>query len=166
MPRHPIETLLSRLRETHQVYRGLLKVAEDKKTHILQNELEGLRADIEAEETLSRKGADLNAVCDDLRGECLRSLGRDDEAGTLEELTRLLPAEWREPFEEERSGLKSTLRKLRDCNRMNMALVNSSLDLMEGLLAALFGTETVSTYGRRGKRTRTGAAAHALNAKA
>ena len=165
MPRNPIQTLLDRLQDTHEVYRRLLTIAEEKKTHILGNDLDSLRADIEAEETLSRKGADLNAVCDELRGECLRALGRQDGAGTLEDLTRLLPADRRKPLEQERGGLKDTLRKLRDRNRMNMALVNSSLDVMEGLLSAMFGTETVSTYGRRGRRTRSGPPARALNAR-
>ena len=166
MPRDPIETLLDNLRETHDVYRRLLTVAEKKKTHILQNDIEGIRADIQAEETLSRKGAGLNAACDDLRRECSRSMGDGDDVPTLETLGSLLPTERREPFEEERRALKGTLRELRDRNRTNMVLVNNSLGLMEGLLAAMFGTETVSTYGRRGNRTRGGMPVRALNAKA
>lgn len=161
-----LDSLLNNLRETHGVYRRLLDVAEEKKAHILASDLDGLREDLEAEATLAEKGAGLNAARDELHRHCCETFHVDTGGRMLEDLSEFLPDDWRGPFDEERSGLRKTLETLRDRNRMNMVLVNNSLELMEGLLAAMSGTETVRTYGRRGKRVNGGPPVRALDAKA
>ena len=64
-----------------------------------------------------------------------------------------MPPDWARRFHDERDALRRTLDRLLRVNRANVVLVNNSLKLMRGLLAALFGAEQVSAYGRRGVRS-------------
>ncbi len=166
MAHEVMKRLLINLQTTNKVYERLLEVAERKQQHILHNEIERLREDIEHEEALAGSGADLNMEREQLHRQCQAQLNAGPQAGTLDELCRHMPEPWHMRFEEARTGLRQTLQELHNVNRVNTALVNNSIELMEGLLAALFDTEPAATYGPRGRRAVLELPARALNAKA
>jgi len=166
MPHDVLERLLANLLETHGVYKRLLGIAEQKQEHILQNDTDCLREDLQAEAELAGRGAQLNAEREDLHRRCCNSLSSPTEVATLEDLCQYMPAEWHERFELERKGLRRTLERLHGVNRVNVSLVNSSLEFMEGLLAALFDTERISAYGHTGIRDRAEIPVRTLDASA
>ena len=166
MPHDTLETLLDNLRKTHRVYSQLLDIAERKQTHILQNDTASLRLDLKDEETLSSEGSRLTSERDRIHEVCREELEADDTANTLESLSRYMPEAWHTPFNRERAALKDTLGRLQKVNRVNVALVNNSIELMDGLLSALFGTEPVAAYGPRGGRVKRAVRVHSLNASA
>lgn len=160
-----LERLLNNLQETHKVYTRLLEVAERKQNHILNHETENLKADLKVEEGLAGAGTGLNAEREEMHGRCRAMLNLREGGNTLEELCRFLPHQWRQRFLVERQDLRKTLERLHSVNRMNVALVNHSLELMEGLLSALFDAEPVCAYGPDGIRTRADWARRALDAR-
>jgi len=147
------QRLLANLQTTHRVYQQLLELAEKKRTHIVANDIEALRADISAEERLAAEGATLGAERESLHRQCCVALDVRKPGSKLEDLCRAMPPEWARRFQRERDTLRRTLDRLLRVNRANVVLVNNSLKLMRGLLAALFGAEQVSAYGRRGVRS-------------
>ena len=161
-----MEDLLGNLQETHRTYWELLNVADRKRTHILQNDIENLREDLRAEESFADEGARLSGLREGMHRQCRDLLNAGEGVETLDDLCRFMPAEWNDRFEEERAGLRKTIESLREVNRVNMTLVNNSLELMDGLLAALFDAEPISTYGPRGLRTRTRVQVRSLDARA
>ena len=166
MPSEVLNQLLANLRETHKVYASLLEIAEQKQQHILHNDIAGLRKDLQLEERLAGEGTRLSGERRAVHRRSCIALNAPESTEALEDLCRYMPAPWRDRFEAKRTDLRRTLERLHSVNRMNVSLVNSSLDLMEGLLAALFGTERVSAYGRTGVRAPTQVPARALDAKA
>ena len=149
------QRLFANLQTTHQVYQQLLELAEKKRAHIIANDIEELRADLAAEERLAAEGATLGAERESLHRQCCAALEVRAQGSKLEDLCRAMPPEWARRFQRERDGLRRTLDRLLRVNRANVVLVNNSLQLMRGLLAALFGAEQVSAYGRRGVRSET-----------
>jgi len=166
MSRDPLRRLLANLHATRRVYADLLRAAQRKQNHILASDIRELRRDLEAEERLAGEGARLNAEREQLHRLCCRSLGLGQEVRTLEGLCRFLPQQWRERFQAQRRDLLDIQRRLQDVNRMNVALVNNCLELMEGLLAALFDVEPVSAYGPRGVRRKAELPARSLDTRA
>jgi hypothetical protein len=162
MPDNPLERLLINLQTAHKVYRHLLDLAERKRLHIIQNDLAALRRDIEAEQRLAAAGASLNVEREALHRECCAALRVRPSAQTphgaaskLDDLLSAVPKETAQRFSRERAALRRTLEQLLRANRANAFLVNNSLDLMQGLLNALFGGEKICTYGPRGSLART-----------
>jgi hypothetical protein len=162
MPGNPQERLLINLQTAHKVYQHLLELAERKRLHIVHNDLEALRRDIESEQRLAAAGASLNTEREALHRECCATLRVKARAAspqgatpTLEDLCQALPQEIAGRFARERAALRKTLEQLFRANRANAFLVNNSLDLMQGLLAALFGGEKIYAYGPKGARART-----------
>ena len=149
------QRLLANLQATHEVYRQLLELAEKKRAHILTNDVEALRADLKAEERLSAEGASLGVARESLHGRCCAALNVRAPGSKLEDLCLAMPPDWARRFQRERDALRRTLDRLLRVNRANVVLVNHSLQLMRGLLAALFGAEEVSAYGPRGVRSET-----------
>jgi len=154
MPRDAFERLLANLRKTRQTYARLLELGEAKQRHILCNDVEKLGELLRREESLVADGARLNEERGELHRLCRRRLAGSPSAETLSELCRHLPPYWRERFGAERDRLLETQRRLQQVNRTNVMLVNNSLALLQGLLAALFDVEPVSAYGPRGGRRR------------
>jgi len=173
MPDNPLERLFINLQTAHKVYAHLLELAERKRLHIVQNDLEALRRDIEAEQRLAAAGASLNAERELLHRECCAALrikgpakAPQGPAAKLEDLCAAMPREMAQRFSRERAALCRTLERLLRANRVNAFLVNNSLDLMQGLLNALFGGEKICAYGPRGVRTRTEYSVRALDTRA
>ena len=173
MPGNPQERLLVNLQAAHQVYQHLLELAERKRLHIVHNDLEALRRDIEAEQRLAAMGASLNSEREALHRECCAALHVKagakaplGAAATLEDLCRAMPQELAQRFSRQRVALRRTLEQLLRANRANAFLVNNSLDLMQGLLTALFGGEKIYAYGPRGARTRTEYSMRSLDTQA
>ena len=173
MPDNPLERLLINLQTAHKVYAHLLELAERKRLHIVHNDLEALRRDIEAEQRLAAAGASLNAEREVLHRECCAALrvkarakAPQDAAAKLEELCAAMPKEMAQRFSRERAALCRTLEQLLRANRANAFLVNNSLDLMQGLLNALFGGEKICAYGPRGSRARTEYSVRSLDTQA
>ncbi len=166
MSRDPLHRLLGNLQTTRQVYSELLAVAERKQKNIMENDIEGLRKDLDTEERLAGQGARLNSDRTELHRLCQKRLGVGKDAETLEALCRLMPPDWRDKFRTEREDLLQTQRRLHSINKMNVALVNSCLELMEGLLAALFDLEPISAYGPRGIRKKAELPARSLDTRA
>ena len=77
-----------------------------------------------------------------------------------------MPRVWHERFQKERLALRRTLEKLHEVNRVNVMLVNNSLEMMEGLLSAIFNTESTAAYGRNGIRARPELVRGSLDARA
>jgi len=77
-----------------------------------------------------------------------------------------MPREMAQRFSSERAALCRTLEQLLRANRANAFLVNNSLDLMQGLLNALFGGEKICAYGPRGSRARTEYSVRSLDTQA
>lgn len=166
MPHDVLEDLLGNLRKTNRVYASLLDVARQKQTHILGNHIEELREDLSTEGRLAEDGTRLNTERKAIHRECRGLLNAGVGVETLEDLCRFMPAEWHDRFAEERKGLRHTLESLQDVNRINVALVNNSLSLMEGLLTALFDTVPVTTYGPRGLRAKSELQVRSLDTRA
>ena len=166
MRHNALDRMLENLRESRETYASLLEVAEQKQQHILANDIEGLRADLKSEEQLAGEGTRLNTEREELHAECRRILHARPGARTIEDLCEYLPPEWHERFRTERAGLRETVERLRRVNRANVSLVNNSLHLLDGLLAAVFGTERTSAYGPRGERSQTRIPVRTLNASA
>lgn len=154
------------LQATGRVYARLLEVAEQKQKHILQNDIEQLREDLRQEEQLANEGATLDAQRDTLHARCRAQLNVTEGGATLHDLCAHMPAPWKERFQAERQALRETLERLHEANRLNVALVNNSLDLMKGLLSALFDAEPTAAYERNGLRTGMDVSGRALNASA
>jgi hypothetical protein len=173
MPDNPLERLLINLQTAHKVYRRLLELAERKRLHIVQNDLEALRRDIESEQRLAAAGASLNAEREALHRECCAALrvrapakAPPGAAAKLEDLCAAMPREMAQRFSSERTALCRTLEQLLRANRANAFLVNNSLDLMQGLLNALFGGEKTCVYGPKGSRARTEYSVRSLDTQA
>ena len=173
MPGSPQERLLVNLQAAHKVYQHLLELAEKKRLHIVHNDLEALRRDIESEQRLAAMGAALNTEREALHRECCAALRVKPPAkppqgavATLDDLCRAMPQELAQRFSLQRAALRQTLEQLRRANRVNAVLVNNSLDLMQGLLAALFGGDKINAYGPRGARTRTEYSMRSLDTQA
>jgi hypothetical protein len=173
MPDTPLERLFINLQTAHKVYQRLLDLAERKRRHIIQNDLEALRRDIEAEQRLAAAGASLNVEREALHRECCATLRVRPPIRTpqgaalkLEDLCAAMPRETAQRFARERAALCRTLEQLLRANRANAFLVNNSLDLMQGLLNALFGGEKIAAYGPRGARGRTEYAVRSLDTQA
>lgn len=154
------------LQATTRVYARLLEVAETKQQHIMANDIERLREDLRLEEQLAGEGAALDAQREALHTRCRAALNVGEGGETLHDLCAAMPAPWKERFQAERQKLRETLERLHAANRLNVTLVNNSLDLMKGLLSALFGAEPVAAYGRTGVRTGVDISGRALNARA
>jgi FlgN protein len=150
MPHETLKRLLINIETSNKIHERLLEVAERKQQHLLTNDVDGLRDDLQDEQGLATDGAHLNVEREELHALCLRRLQAPTSVKKLEQLCAIMPGEWPERFGPARARLRSTVEKLRDVNRMNMVLVNNSIDLMQGLLGALYQTEAVPTYGRRG----------------
>jgi len=173
MPDNPLERLLINLQTAHKVYQRLQELAERKRLHIVQNDLEALRRDIEAEHRLAAAGASLNVERESLHRECCAALRVRPPAGSpqgsppkLDDLFAAMTRETAQRFSRERTALRGTLEKLLRANRANAFLVNNSLDLMQGLLNALFGGERTSAYGPKGSRARTEYSVRSLDTQA
>lgn len=173
MPDNPLEHLLLNLQTAHKVYQRLLALAERKRLHIVQNDLEALRQDIESEQRLAAAGAGLNTERDLLHRECCAALrvrprvpGPQGAAAKLEDLCAAMSGEMAQRFSRERAALCRTLEQLLRANRANAFLVNNSLDLMQGLLNALFGGEKICAYGPKGSRARTEYSVRSLDTQA
>jgi flagellar biosynthesis/type III secretory pathway chaperone len=173
MPENPLERLLINLQTARKVYERLLELAEKKRLHIVQNDLAALRRDIETEQRLAGAGASLNTERDALHRECCAALrvkarakAPQGAAAKLEDLCAAMPREMAQRFSVERAALCRTLEQLLRANRTNAFLVNNSLDLMQGLLNALFGGEKICAYGPRGSRARTEYSVRSLDTQA
>jgi len=166
MHHNALDKLFENLRESRKTYASLLQVAEQKQQHILENDIEGLRADLQIEEALAAEGTRLNAERDELHTHCRMILNTGPDTRTIEDLCKYMPAEWHERFETARISLRETLERLHSVNRANVSLVNNSLHLLDGLLSAVFGTERTSAYGRRGERSQTRIPVRTLDASA
>ena len=158
--------LLINLETTCEVYARLLDVAKRKQQHIMHNEVNALREDIQEEEILATGGVDLNTEREQLHRKCSDLLAPGAEADTLDRLCRHMTEPWHTRFRDVRARLKQTVRQLHEANQMNAVLVNNSIELMNGLLAALFDTEPVGAYAPRGKRTTTELPIRTLDARA
>jgi flagellar biosynthesis/type III secretory pathway chaperone len=173
MPDNPLERLLINLQTAHKVYQRLLELAERKRLHIVQNDLEALRRDIESEQRLAAAGASLSVERESLHRECCAALrvrppaqAPRGTAAKLDDLCRAMSKEMIERFSRERGALRRTLEQLLRANRANAFLVNNSLDLMQGLLNALFGGEKTCAYGPKGSRARTEYSVRSLDTQA
>jgi len=166
MHHNALDQLLENLQKSRKTYGSLLEVAEQKQHHILDNDIEGLRADLQSEEDLAGEGTRLNMERDELHTQSRRILNARPDARTIEDLCEYMPPEWHKRFETERVGLRQTLERLHSVNRTNVSLVNNSLHLLDGLLSAVFGTERTSAYGRRGERSQTRIPVRTLDASA
>jgi flagellar biosynthesis/type III secretory pathway chaperone len=173
MPDNPQERLLINLQAAEKVYQRLIELAEKKRLHIVHNDLDALRQDIEAEQRLAAMGASLNTEREVLHRECCAALrvkarapARAGALATLEDLCRAMPQEMAERFSRQRATLRRTLEQLLRANRANAFLVNNSLDLMQGLLAALFGGNKIHAYGPKGARARTEYSVRSLDTQA
>jgi flagellar biosynthesis/type III secretory pathway chaperone len=173
MPENPLERLFINLQTAHKVYQHLLDLAEKKRQHIVQNDLAALRLDIEAEQRLAAAGASLNVERESLHRECCAALrvqpiirAGQSTAAKLNDLCAAMPKEMAQRFSRERTALCRTLEQLHRANRANAFLVNNSLDLMQGLLNALFGGEKICAYGPRGSRARTEYSVRSLDTQA
>ncbi len=173
MPDNPLERLLINLQTAHKVYARLLELAERKRQHIVHNDLEALRKDIESEQRLAAAGASLNIEREALHRACCAALrvnpppkAPQGAPAKLEDLCAAMPGELAQRFSRERAALCRTLERLLRANRANAFLVNNSLDLMQGLLNALFGGEKICAYGPKGARRPTEYAVRALDTQA
>ncbi len=173
MPDNPLERLLINLQTARKVYERLLELAERKRQHIVHNDLEALRKDIESEQRLAAAGASLNTEREALHRDCCAALRvkarrRRPRAPRPSSRTcaRPCPGKWRSVSSRERTALCRTLEQLLRANRANAFLVNNSLDLMQGLLNALFGGEKICAYGPKGARSRTEYSVRALDTQA
>ena len=173
MPGSPQERLLMNLQAAHKVYQHLVELAEEKRLHIVRHDLEALRQDIESEQRLAGMGAALNTEREALHRECCATLrvrtspkAPQGAVATLDELCQAMPSELAQRFSRQRAALRHTLEQLRRANRVNTVLVNNSLDLMQGLLTALFGGDKIYAYGPRGARTRTEYSMRSLDTQA
>ncbi len=145
------QRFFANLQASRKLYARLIAVAERKKEHILRNDAEGLREDLNEEEQLAGAGTELDLQRLALHQRCCVEVGAQ-EAKTLGQLCAALPPPWKGRFLKEREQLQGTVSRLHELNRLNTALVNNSLDLMNGLLAAMFNTEQTAAYGKTGIR--------------
>jgi flagellar biosynthesis/type III secretory pathway chaperone len=152
-----LKRLLINLETSEKVQERLLDVARRKQQHLLSHDIEALRSDLKEEEEFAAEGEALHAERETLHRQCVRRLQAEETVRTLEELCKHMPGEWSGRFAGARERLRGTVKQLRHVNRLNMVLVNNSLELMQGLLAAVTNTEPAPTYGRRG-----GPPAHSL----
>ena len=166
MHHNALDKLLENLRESRKTYASLLAVAEQKQHHILENDIESLRADLQSEEDLAGEGTRLNTERNELHTQCRRILNARPDTRRIEDLCEYMPPEWNERFETERIGLRQTLERLHTVNRTNVSLVNNSLHLLDGLLSAVFGAERTSAYGCRGERSQSRIPVRTLDASA
>lgn len=142
--------LFANLQASRKLYARLLEVAENKKKHILQNDIEGLREDLASEQQLASTGTELDLQRQLLHERC--SVTVRSKPKTLSALCNYLPEPWKGRFQQERDDLRALAEKVHQMNRVNVALVNNSLDLMNGLLAAMYNTEQTAAYGKSGVR--------------
>lgn len=166
MPPDVFQRLLQNLQATQKVYATLLEVAERKQQHILKNDIDSLREDLQSEERLAAEGSMLGLQRDALHQCCRQALNLVKGGETLTDLCRRLPLVWQDRFRKERDALARTIEGLHSANRINVALINNSLEMLEGLLTALFDAEPVSAYGPTGMRSRPELVHGSLNAHA
>ena len=158
MPDNPLERLLINLQTAHKVYQRLLELAERKRPHIVQNDLEALRRDIESEQRLAAAGASLNTEREAPAPRVLRGAARQSRRQSAPgrrgqargPVRGHAPGNGPAFFAPSARRCCRTLEQLLRANRANAFLVNNSLDLMQGLLNALFGGEKICAYGPRG----------------
>jgi hypothetical protein len=143
--------LFANLQASRKLYARLLEVAERKKQHILHNDVEGLREDMKSEEQLAATGTELELQRQALHLRCSNA-AQAKNARTLRSLCDALPEPWRGRFLKEREELRGIVERVHEINQVNVALVNNSLDLMNGLLAAMYNTEQTAAYGKSGVR--------------
>jgi hypothetical protein len=143
--------LFANLQASRKLYSRLLEVAERKKRHIIGNDVDGLREDLKTEEQLAATGTELDLQRRALHARCRAAVNAPD-AKTLLRLCDALPEPWNGRFRKEREALRDTVERVHELNRVNVALVNNSLDLMNGLLTAMYGAEQTAAYGRSGVR--------------
>lgn len=160
-----LQRLYQNLQACHQVYTRLLNVAERKRTHLVGNDVAALRDDLREEERLAGMGAQLAAERDRLHGECAAWLRPGAQVRSLGELTPAMPEGWRSRFDTERRGLRRTLERLQEINKVNVILINNSIEMMQGLLSAMFDAEPTAGYGRNGMRPQTQFLRHTLDAR-
>jgi hypothetical protein len=145
------QQLFANLQASRKLYTRLLEVAERKKQHIVHNDVEGLREDLKNEEQLAATGTELDLQRQTLHRRCCSDVHAKDTKN-LRSLCDVLPEPWKGRFLKEREELRTTVEKVHEINRINVALVNNSLDLMNGLLAAMYDTEQTAAYGKSGIR--------------
>jgi len=170
----PVHDLLDNLERTADQYERLLRLAREKQRHIARNDIEALEEDLHVEDSLVQSIQSLDAERPLLHEAAADASGRMfgaaiDAPGprTLEQLEAALPAELRMPIERCRRRLRSTMTELHEVNRMNMALIHSSLELAEGMIRALFAVATDgAAYGPFGVRTNVELEPCSVNAKA
>jgi flagellar biosynthesis/type III secretory pathway chaperone len=142
--------LFANLQASCKLYSRLVEVAERKKQHIVGNDVEGLREDLKAEEQLAATGTELELQRRALHARCV--VASASNARTLLRLCDALAEPWKGRFLKARRELRESVERVHELNGVNVALVNNSLDLMNGLLAAMYDTEQTAAYGRSGIR--------------
>lgn len=158
------QQFFSNLQLTQKLYARLLETAENKRSHILANNVEHLREDLQLEERLAGAATELDLQRQALHQRCCAEL--KVHATTLQALTDAMPPPWKEHFQRERNRLQQTMHKLHAVNRANVGLINNSLELVNGMLAAMFDAEPVAAYSRQGVRAAAELSHRALNASA
>jgi flagellar biosynthesis/type III secretory pathway chaperone len=161
-----LQRLFQNLQACRHVYARLLEVAERKRAHLVRNDAVALRQDLADEERLAGMGAELAAEREQLHTRCAAFLRVRPAARTLGDLTRAMPQGWQTRFDAERRELRRTVERLQDVNKVNVILVNNSLEMMQGLLAAMFDAEPATGYARNGMRPQPRFLRHTLDARA
>ena len=161
-----LQRLYQNLQACHQVYSRLLDVAERKRAHLVGNDVTALREDLREEERLAGMCAQLASERNRLHGECAARLRPGAHVRSLGELTPAMPDGWRTRFDSERRALRRTIERLQEINKVNVILINNSIEMMQGLLAAMFDAEPTAGYGRNGMRPQPQFLRHTLDARA
>lgn len=151
MPSDIFQQFFANLQASIKLYGRLVEVAQRKREHILANDVEGLREDLKVEQELAGIGTELDLQRPVLHKRCCAEV-KAQGARTLAQLCTALPEPWKQRFISAREQLRDLAARLHELNRVNVALVNNSLDLMSGLLTAMFNTEQTAAYGKSGVR--------------
>jgi len=161
-----IASLQKNLAESERLYGELLELARAKQTHLVANDLAALKSDLQREQSLLTRISRVEDTRAQLHAKCIESLGLNKEVSRLEQLVPLLPAGSQEEFRRSRERLVATMEALQKVNSANIALINTSLDIIERAIQAVFGAEAPASaynaYGGRANRFCGGSALSAL----
>ncbi|HRU05887.1 MAG TPA: flagellar protein FlgN [Candidatus Brocadiia bacterium] len=166
MSAETILNLQKNLAESEKLYSELLELARVKQTHLVANDLDSLKTDLQREQALLARISRVENSRAQLHAQCIESLGLDKEVCRLEQLAPHLPPEMQDEFRRSRERLIATIEALHKVNSANIALINTSLDIIERAIQAVFGAETPASaynaYGARASRFCGGSALSAL----
>jgi len=147
-------TLNATLQGLALLYEELLGVARRKQEHLIHNDIAALGQDLTQEEPVIRKIERLESERQRVHRECCLTLGLAQETRRVEDILPLLPQPIGRDLRRWRDRLCAILDDLREVNTTNVALISTSLDIIEGALQAVFGVENpAEAYDACGAKT-------------